>query len=377
MNTNRQTFWNNTPALAASLSCVGCIHGNHLDPGTFSLVFKHLPEQTKPCIVRRQGKMPISVHKSRRKVFNRYQVVPGYEPITDLVQKICPLISNMLMQASNLVVGFSLVVAPFDLSRGVTLQPPQFRETLSQPMRVFNQLASREGSKVFQTNINTDLLVCLYLMYTSIRQFEHQANIPPLTNPLEDNVFYLSIGRNGPVITHPHFTNVLNVKRLAPFLVLSQFTAIVICVFQAIEATGSFITRKPRLFPYLQAAKESSERFVQAAKQVLKARSVQLSKRVRVIVAHISKMRPLCSVTYALARFFVGVNALLQCGIVNKPGLPKHKVQALYLFRIRAKEVFVGTIHILVRHVICRTSVLLYLRSVKLLNERRVGFLCS
>ena len=112
MNTNRQTFWNNTPALAASLSCVGRVHGNHLNPGTFSLVFKHLPEQSKPCVVRRQGKMPISVHESWGEVFNRYQVVPGNKPITDLVQKICPLIGNMFMHVSNLVVGFSLVVAP-------------------------------------------------------------------------------------------------------------------------------------------------------------------------------------------------------------------------------------------------------------------------
>jgi len=367
MKTNRQTFWNNIPALAASLSCVGWVHGDYLDTGTFSLVLKHLPEQTKPCIVRRLGKMPISVHESGREVFNRYQVVHGNEPITDLVHIVCPLIGNMLMQASNLVIGFSLVVAPFDLSRCMTLQPPQFHETLSQPMRVFNQLASRESGKIFQTNVNTDLLACLSLTYARFRQLQHQANIPPHTNPLEDNVFDLGIGRNGSVIAHPHFANVLNVKRLASLLAMSQFATIVVCIFQAFKATVSFKSRIPWFFTCFQAAKESCERFVQAAKQVLKARSVQLSKYARVIVAYISKMRPLCSVAYALARFFERVNALLQCGIVNKAGLPKQKVQVLNLFRIWAKEVFVSTIHNLVQHVISRTSVLFCLRSVKLL----------
>ncbi len=80
MHTNRQTLWNNPPALATHLGGVGRVHGGDLDTSFFRFVFKHLPEQSEPCIIRGQGKMPVSVNKTEGKVFNRNQIILSNEP---------------------------------------------------------------------------------------------------------------------------------------------------------------------------------------------------------------------------------------------------------------------------------------------------------
>jgi hypothetical protein len=68
MNTNRPTFWNHAPAPATRLGDVGRVHGDNLNTGTFRLVFKPLPEQSKPSLV--QGQRLVSVHETEGKIFN-------------------------------------------------------------------------------------------------------------------------------------------------------------------------------------------------------------------------------------------------------------------------------------------------------------------
>ena len=162
MNTNRQTFWNNTPASAASLGCVGRVHGNNLNTSTRSLVFKHLPKQSKPSIIRRKGKMFISIHKSESEIFNCNQIILSYQFITDFVQVICTLIRNFFMQSSDLAISFLLSITSFDLTRSMTLKFAQLCEALSEPTRVLDQLTSGKSCKRFQSNINTNLLAGLF-----------------------------------------------------------------------------------------------------------------------------------------------------------------------------------------------------------------------
>jgi len=127
MNTNRQSFRDYDLTPTTRLSGVGRVHGDNLNTGTFSLEFKHLPKQSKPCVIRGKGQVFVLVHKAEREVLDSNQVVFSYKPITDLVQIIHSLIGNLFMQAGNLAVGFSLAVTTLDLSRGVTLQTAQFR----------------------------------------------------------------------------------------------------------------------------------------------------------------------------------------------------------------------------------------------------------
>ncbi len=189
MNTNRQTFWNHPTAPAAHLGGVGRVHGDDLNTSTFSLVFKHLPEQSKPSIMRGQGKVVVSVHEAEGKVFNRNQVIFGNEPVTDLVKIIRSLIRNPLMQAGNLTVGFPLTLAALDLPRSVALQAAQPGKAFPQPAGVIDQLPSGESGKAFQAKVDANLLSsrrCAFVAGTGTSSIE--ANIPAPVDPLDDGV---------------------------------------------------------------------------------------------------------------------------------------------------------------------------------------------
>lgn len=349
MNTNGQTFRNQPPTPAAHLGSVGRVYGDDLDTSFFRFVFKHLPQQSKPSVVRGEGKMFVSVHESEFDVFNRNQIIFGDEPGADLVQIIRPLIGDPLMQAGNLSVGFPQPAAPPGLPRSVAQESAQNRKVLSQPAGVLDQLARREGGKAFQANVDACLLSSRSLPFYRIGQFKHQANIPAISDSLENGVLDPRASGNRPVIAHPHFTNVLNVEAQAPMLILAQFASVPVGILDAMKAILTLETGISGFLSCLQVAKESCKGFIQAAQQMLQTGRIDLSKRLGIFTAHISEMRPLRCVSYSFARLAVGGNALFQSKIVDQPGLRKQEIQLFRLLIFRAKEVFVSTKHLLSR----------------------------
>jgi hypothetical protein len=346
MNTNGQTFRNQPPTPAARLGSVGRVYSDDLDTSFFRFVFKHLPQQSKPGVVRGEGKMFVSVHESEFDVFNRDQIIFGDEPGADLVQIIRPLIGDPLMQAGDLSVGFLQPAAPPVLPGSVAQESAQNRKVLSQPAGVLDQLARREGGKAFQANVDACLLSSRSLPFYRIRQFKHQANIPPFTNPLDNGVLDFSASGNRPVVAHSHFTNILNVEAHAPNLILPQFATVAVGILDAMKAILTLKTGISRFLSCLQVAKESRKGSVQAAQQMLQTGRIDLSKRLGIFTAHISEMRPLRCVSYSFARLPVGGNALFKSKIVDHPGLAKQVIQLFRLLIFRAKEVFVSPKHL-------------------------------
>jgi hypothetical protein len=310
MNTNGQTFRNQPPTPAARLGSVGRVYSDDLDTSFFRFVFKHLPQQSKPGVVRGEGKMFVSVHESEFDVFNRDQIIFGDEPGADLVQIIRSLIGDPLMQAGDLSVGFPQPAAPPGLPGSVALQSAKNREVLSQPAGVLDQLARREGGKAFQANVDACLLSSRSLPFYRIRQFKHQANIPPFTNPLDNGVLDFSASGNRTVVAHSHFTNILNVEAHAPNLILAQFATVAVGILDAMKAIPTLKTGISRFLSCLQVAKESRKGSVQAAQQMLHTGRIDLSKRLGIFTAHIPEMRPLRCVSYSFTRLPVGGNAL-------------------------------------------------------------------
>ena len=349
MNTNGQTFRNQPPTPTTCLGSVGRVYGDDLDTSFFRFVFKHPPQQSKPSVVRGEGKMFVSVHESEFDVFNRNQIIFGDEPGADLVQIIRPLIGDPLMQAGDLSVGFPQPAAPPGLPGSVPLQSAQNRKVLSQPAGVLDQLARREGGKAFQANVDACLLSSRSLPFYRIGQFKHQANIPTISDSLDNGVLDPRASGNRPVIAHPHFTNVLNVEAQAPMLILAQFASVPVGILDAMKAILTLETGISRFLSCLQVAKESRKGFIQAAQQMLQTGRIELSKPLGIFTAHISEMRPLRSVSYSFARIPVGGNALFQSKIVDQPGLAKQEIQLFRLLIFRAKEVFVSTKHLLSR----------------------------
>jgi hypothetical protein len=359
MHTNRQALWNHAPAVTACLGCVGRVHGDNLNTSFFRFVFKYLSEQSKPRIIRGQGQVSddaciAAVHKTEGKVLDSDKIMLGDQCVADLVKSICPLIGYLLVQSGNLAVGFPLAAAPLDLPGSVTLKAAQFCEAFSQPAGIVDPFAGGERHKAFQPNVNADLISGWGTLDYSLRHFQHQADIPTLVDLLDNGVFDIRPIWNSPVIAHAHFANVLDVKAHAAAsklatLILTQFAAIAISVFNTPETIAALESRKARLLPGFQAAEESGKGLIQAAKHMLKAGCVQLAKSVGTVVAQISEMRPLRPRANPLARLLIGLYPLLQGSIVNQPGLPKQDFQALGLLCVRAKEVFIGAKHWLTR----------------------------
>ncbi len=349
MHTNRQALWNDAPAPAACSGCVGRVHGENLNTSFFRFVFKDLSEQSKPRIVRGQGQVSVAVHKTEGKVLDSYKIILSDKCVADLVKSICPLIGYLLVQSGNLAVGFPLAAAPLDLPGSVTLKAAQFCEAFSQPAGIVDQFAGGESHKAFQPNVNTDLFSGWGTLYYSVRHFQHQADIPTLVDLLDNGVLDIRPIWNSPMIALAHFAYVLDVEAHAAMLILTQFAAIAISVFNTPETIAALEAWKARLLPRFQAAEESSKGLIQAAKHMLKARCVQLAKSVGTVVAQFSEMRPLRPRANPLARLLIGLYSLFQGSIVNQPGLPKQDFQALCLLWFRAKEVFIGAKHWLSR----------------------------
>ena len=115
MYANRQILWHHPPALTAHLGSIGRVHGNHRNTSTLSLVFQHMPKLSKPCIVRITGEVSVSVHKCKRKIFDRNQVVFSDDLAAYLVEEIRSLIGDLLMQVCDLAECFSLALTALGL----------------------------------------------------------------------------------------------------------------------------------------------------------------------------------------------------------------------------------------------------------------------
>ena len=345
MNPNRQVFFYDTSAPATRLGGVGRVHGNNGNTSTFSLVFKHLPEEAKPCVIRGQSKVTVLFHKAEGKVLDCHQVVLDNKPGADFMQVIRSLIGNPFVQTGYLTVGFLLAFTSLDLTGDMLLKGLQFRKAFPQPSGIIDQLTGRESSQAFQSNVNADLVTRRGLSRLKIGQFEHQAYIPAVVDQLDNGVLDFCLGRDWSVKTHPYFVHILNVERFAPVFVLAQLATVPVGILDTVKTVTAFEAGKAGLLSCLQTSKKSSKRLVQSAQEMLQARCVDLSERVWRIMAHISKMRPLCSVAIPHACFPPADNPLFEGSIVDQARLPKQIVQLCSLLGIGAKEVLVGAKH--------------------------------
>lgn len=343
MNTNGQPLWSNRPALTAYLSGFGRVHGNDLNTSFFRFVFKHLPEPPKTGVVRGQGKASVTIHKAERKVLDCNQVIASNEALACLVEVIGSLVCNAFMQAADLLVGLFLAAASFDLPGSVTGKTSQLRKVSSQPARVLNQFARRESSETFQSNVNTDLSTSQGPFRHWFGHVERQADIPTVIDLLDNGALDSCLVRKYPVITHSQFAHILNVEAPVPMFILAQLAPVAVGKLDAFKAITPFEARKTGFLSRLQAAKESGKGFIQSAKKLLQAGSIQHSDGIRILAAQFAEVLALCSIAAPFARVLVDRHPLFKGGIVNKPGLREHEVQFFELLNIWPKEILVRT----------------------------------
>jgi hypothetical protein len=120
-HTHTQVFFHQPTTPAAPLRGAGRIHGNHQHTSFFRFVRQQLPQFTQACIVRRQGKMSVTVHETQPQVFNSNHVILANQTVGNFVKIIPALIGNPLVQPGNLLVRFLPAATAFFAPRGTSL----------------------------------------------------------------------------------------------------------------------------------------------------------------------------------------------------------------------------------------------------------------
>src|SRR5581483_4744983 len=151
------------PTRRASLTGVGGVHSDHLATGAFSLVREDSAKHPPTCVGNGLGKAVVLHHARYIQIFDGNPPETVDKPAGGLVDKIVTAVSDALVNTADNPTRFSqggfllLFAAGFETFH-LALRFRQSRFVLAEKARVGDKLAVTGGGKVFQPNINADLL---------------------------------------------------------------------------------------------------------------------------------------------------------------------------------------------------------------------------
>ena len=128
MNTNVQRLLDDTPTARTHLAGIMRIYRHYLNSGIDSLVIEYCAEHPQTNVMRGAGKVTILKHEFERQIFQNNYTISIYQLAGSFVPKILTLVSDMFMQAGDLLDSLVLVLATFLLARNRMLQYPHFSE---------------------------------------------------------------------------------------------------------------------------------------------------------------------------------------------------------------------------------------------------------
>ena len=243
MYSHTQPFWNNYPALTASLCGVLGVHGNDSATSFFRFVVEHLPKHPKSRISSREGEAFVLQHKIECQIFNCDKAIRFCEYARSFVPKVKALVLNVLVDLCNLKGRFSSAVTALFPSGQPTLSNPKVLKCRPQPARVINGCAIRQSQERFQSNVNTNGRVEIQLSFW-FRYFALKAHVPFAHRLFKNDVFNLCTFGQRTVILHFHFTDVLYVENRA--VIDSELAPITVPVFKRVKAVLALEVRKAR-----------------------------------------------------------------------------------------------------------------------------------
>src|SRR5882757_4711421 len=94
------------------------------------------------------------------------------------MQKIAPLVADLLMQTGNNDPRFVSVVAALDLATERLLRPSQLTGLRAIPARVVDRFAGRERRQRLQTHVDTDMRLHGRIRSRGDLLLSHEADIP-------------------------------------------------------------------------------------------------------------------------------------------------------------------------------------------------------
>lgn len=336
MRANVKTFRHNLTAATAHLGGVGGVHGNEMRTSIFDFVRQHLPEHPQRRIVRGQGEVTVTGHKDKVQILNSDKAVLLGQLSGQFMPEITTLVGDMILQFGDLSLGLLPAGAKLFTARQTSLSNAQVTQRFSQPTRVINQCAIRQGQKAFQTNINTNSRAGVDCWFR-VWQFKHQGHVPIAVAMLNDKVFYFCVIGNVAVQAYLDMSNVLNVES-----VTVQFTPVAIAILDGLKATAPLEAGQPALtFVKLFVG------FIQSAKHLLNGCGVQQFHFFFVGVSFVSHPAPLVKVGNRLAAALPKSTAFIECVIVDDLHLKQKVIQDVTLLFGWSKSVLISAEHLL------------------------------
>ena len=190
MNTNAQTFLDNCSAPAANATGVVCGNGDQLATSVFDFVAQLLPERAQRRIVSGEGQTAVTCHEREIQVFDCDVAVLPRKRSGCLVPEVEPLVGDVLLQLGDLQCGLAPPRTELLAARQAALGDTQFGKAMSQPARILDNAAIRQGQQVMHAYINTNSGTVM-LGRRNVGNVEHQADIQLADAMLDDHVLDL------------------------------------------------------------------------------------------------------------------------------------------------------------------------------------------
>lgn len=322
MYTNAQTFFHCYTTPAAQLGGVARVHSYYFNTSSFRFVLKQLLELAQSSVVRAQGKIAIASHEIKRQILKSNQPICIYNLVCQFMPEVAALVRNTLIQFRHKKSSFAAATAALFTARQSTLGNTQSHQRTAQPARVLNQLSIAEREQAVQPHINSNRWAGV-VRYDRIGQVDLQTDVPFLNIALYNNMFDFGVVRQRAVIFDLNLSNVLNIEKRTVLVVKAQFAPITVAELKAVKTASSLKARKARLLASPGSTKECRKSLIKTAQHLLYTGRIQLAQGVRIVVTLVTEMCPLRRVRDALACFFIGVNTLFECGVVQLASLPE------------------------------------------------------
>ena len=300
-------------------------NGNHLTLSTFSLSFKQLSEYPPGCIGKRESQTMVPYHVGNFQVFNGNGLIAVDIIVGSFMEGILTLVRNVLMDTSDLVLGFLVSLATLLTPGKCALSLSKSFRTLLRMFGVLNNVPIAICNQIPDAHIQPNGIVLLRQRLRGC--FANALQIP--TRGAQDNTGKLERpfqrAMDNHADTSAHLLWCLEIPIVQAVNCITKLNGIP--GLRILEA------RKPNFPTVFEATEEVGEGTVKTFEGGINnhSRQIRMCLFAMVLVLLIEMQ--------ILARFFVMHDQLFQAGIIHLARCYQHAHQGLLLLLIGSHAV--------------------------------------
>jgi len=335
MNTNTQIFLNDLSTIRANLRCSFGINSDQRPTSFFRFIGQKIKEHRPCCIidVLVQNFVLAVEHLFWLQGLNKYRSKSIYDIPAQFVQKVFALVADFGMQAGKAFSGFAGALLGVFALKFFKLVLAVF-----EMLRIINNFTIGQHGKRLDADINSDFIGAgSKALGSNLITGKGGVEMPVLSlncNGLNP-AFQISVQSNS------NASNVLDVK----FAVFQPNTVAVSREGDRIKPIPCLEPGEAGLLAGFDTPEESLKRFVQASKNILRCRVIEL-RDVVVKAADFLEGIGLVVIVDRLMPLLPTNNAMLQGGVIKKASGIKKAFQLDFLSRVRKKPIFESFAHL-------------------------------